>query len=152
MADTELFSLTVSARPDALDATAAANRKIIYDLYHETKGAGIFDLLAEDVVFRQSPSLPYGGEFHGIAAAQEAFGRVVGAWSSLNVEVEELVAAGDLVIAYIQMKAVGKATGLTYEGPTAELFRLRDGKIVEWRPVYWDTHAVRMVCGLSGEG
>jgi ketosteroid isomerase-like protein len=27
------------------------------------------------------------------------------------------------------------------------VFRLRDGKIVEWRPIYWDTHAVREACG-----
>jgi uncharacterized protein len=145
------FGLTFKAREGALDETAIRNRKIIYDLYAETNGAGIFDLLADDVVFRQAPSLPYGAELHGIEAAKEGFANVIGAWASLQVEVEELVAAGDLVIAYMMLEGVGKATGKSYSGPTAEVFRMRDGKIIEWRPLYWDTHAVRLACG-PGEG
>ena len=57
-------------------------------------------------------------------------------WSPLVVQIQELTAGGDLVIAYLLMTATGKRTGTTFSFPVAEMFRFRDGRVVEWRPIY----------------
>ena len=131
---------------------AARNRRAIEAAYRAMiagdQGA-LFALLAVDVEFHEASSLPYGGSFSGLEGARAGVVGMFSAWSHLRVEIEELVAGGDLVIVYLWMRATARATGEVYEGPTAELFRFKDGKISEWRPIYWDTHRVRQVCALS---
>jgi len=56
-------------------------------------------------------------------------------------EIEEFLCAGDPMIAYMVFTGVSRASGQTYTGPCAELFRFANGKITEWRPIYWDTQA-----------
>jgi ketosteroid isomerase-like protein len=132
--------------------TAARNRQALEHAYRVMLSgdmSALFALLAPDVQFHEAPSLPYGVSLTGSEAAKQGVAGMFSAWSELHIEIEELVAGGDLVIAYIQMRAVSRASGEVYEGPVAEVFRFRDGKIVEWRPIYWDTHRVRQVCRIS---
>ena len=39
------------------------------------------------------------------------------------------------MIAYMVFTGVSRASGQTYSGPCAELFRFANGKITEWRPM-----------------
>ena len=134
---------------DGLDEVARSNREALIN-YYRARQAGDPDAFARlvdpDLHFIQSPGLPYGGEARGAEATQALMTRMFGTWSALRVEVQEVTASGDLVIAYVMLTATARATGKSYTGPTAELFRFRDGKVVEWRPIYWDTHAVREAC------
>jgi ketosteroid isomerase-like protein len=131
---------------------AASNRRAIEDAYRAMltgNPAALFTLLAADVKFHEAPSLPYGGSWSGPEGASAGVAAMFGAWSHLRIEIEEFVAAGDIVIVYMWMRATARASGEVYEGPTAEVFRFKGGKITEWRPIYWDTHRVRQVCGIS---
>lgn len=151
--DSSRFELVI--RPTAGNAspeTATRNRESLERAYHVMLSgdmSALFALLAPNVQFHEAPSLPYGGSLNGIEAAQTGVGGMFAAWSELHVEIEEFVAGGDIVIAYIQMRAVSRASGEVYEGPVAEVFRFENGKITEWRPIYWDTHRVRQVCRIA---
>lgn len=143
---------TGGVRDDALDDTARRNRQSLLDAYRDIeKGdqTAFLALLADDIHFHQAPSLPYPLSTSNREDTLAGFGQVIAAWSKMNVRVEELVAAGDLVIAYMTVSATAAPTGKPYGGPCAELFRFRDGKVVEWRPLYWDTHAVRIAFDLA---
>jgi uncharacterized protein len=132
--------------------TAARNRQAVADAYRAMlagDSTAIFALMAPNVQFHESPSLPYGGTHHGPDGAQAGVAGMFRAWSHLHVEIEEFVAGGNLVIAYIFMRGVARASGELYEGPVAEMFRFSNDQIVEWRPIYWDTHRVRQVCRLD---
>lgn len=137
--------------PDGPDE-GAANRKILHDAYI-AMGAGdgeaLFRLLDDEVVFSEAASLPYGVSGKGIEAARQGVAGMFGAWTHLHTEFTHFAASHDLVIAYLHMTATSRATGQVYKGPAAEVFRFRDGKIIEWHPIYWDTHDVRKVCGVD---
>jgi ketosteroid isomerase-like protein len=145
--------LTLNIREDGgLNETARANRELLAKAYREMAagdGDAIMRLLDPEVFFTEAPSLPYGCEARGIAEVRKAITGIHAAWRDLRAEILEYLAAGDLVIAYMVITGISEATGREYKGPLAELFRFRNGKVVEWRPLYWDTHEVHGVCGLA---
>jgi ketosteroid isomerase-like protein len=132
--------------------TTHKNRAIIEKAYADTLNGhdtALWDLLDPDVEFYEADSLPYGGHVKGAKAAIAGVQKMLDTWSEQKVEIFEYAAAGDIVIAYIRMTATSRATGKVYQGMTAELFRFKDSKVIEWRVIYWDTHRVREVCGLT---
>jgi uncharacterized protein len=104
-------------------------------------------VFADDVELHEADSLPYGGVYKGIEAFKKGIGIMFDAWSDLEFHIEQFTAGGDLVIIYMQLRATGKTTGKTFSFPVAEVWRFRDGKVVEMRPIYWDTHRARECFG-----
>lgn len=151
-ADTQSTSRVILNAPeDGRFALAERNRNAVYEAYRAVEQGDmtkLVALLSPDVEFHEAPSLPYAISTKGIEATLAGVGGMFDHWSDLTAEIEELVATGDLVICYLLMTATSRATGKVYSGMTAETFRFRDGKIIEWRPIYWDTHEVRVVSGL----
>lgn len=144
------FSLTLKAGSnDDISDIARDNRRTLIRAY-EAQLAGDLDswwsIFDPDVEFHEAESLPYGCSLKGLAAAQRGMAGMFAAWTHVDVEFEQFTAAGDLVIAYLRMRATSRKSGKVYDAPTAELFRFRNGKVIEWRPIYWDTHLVRDVC------
>ncbi|MET0547611.1 MAG: nuclear transport factor 2 family protein [Caulobacterales bacterium] len=152
MTDTPPFQLSISTASPGLDATAVKNRQAVVDAYKAIEAGdpnALNALLDPNIVFIEADSLPYGGTFHGIEGAQAGVAGMFGAWSHLKVEIEDILASGDMTLAYLMMTSTSRATGKVYKGHTAEMFRFKNGKIIEWRPIYWDTHAARIACGLD---
>jgi ketosteroid isomerase-like protein len=150
---TPTFELILNTANHAeLSTVAESNRRAIEAAYQSMlagNDSALFDLSADDVTFFEAPSLPYGCVNKGREGARSGVAGMLGAWSTLHVEIEAIAASSDLVVVYLSMRAKSRATGETYEGPAAEIFRFANGKIIEWRPIYWDTHRVREVCGLE---
>jgi ketosteroid isomerase-like protein len=125
---------------------AQRNRQLLLQAYQGIERGDQSDFLAllhPSVKLHEAESLPYGGTAQGLEQTLAVFGAVMAAWSRNHVTVEEITAAGDLVIAYMHMSSTAAKTGKSYEGACAEVFRFSAGKVVEWRPLYWDTHAAR---------
>ena len=127
--------------------TALQNRALIAGIY-ERMAAGnasaLIDSLDPDVRFYQASSLPFGGEARGIDATIKCVEAMLSYWREVECRFQEYLVAGDWVIALVHMRAVTPA-GEIFEGPVTELFRLKASRIVEWRPIWWDTHQVRML-------
>lgn len=126
---------------DAFDETAQANRKALSDAL-EAMAAGDADalwaLFDPDVTFYEASCLPYGGAHRGLEATQKAFGKLAASFSRMNSEFEALLASRDIVILYQHIEFEAATTGRTGGFPVAELFRFRDGKVIEWRAHYFD--------------
>jgi len=150
--DGAAFELVISAfADDAHDDRARANRDLIAMAYQEMlvgNNDALFDLLDPSVEFHEAASLPYGVDCKGIDQTKFGVAGMFSLWSKLHIEILEYAYVNDIVIVYLIMTAHSRATGEVYSGNTAELFRMRDGRIIEWRPIYWDTHKVLEVCGL----
>ena len=111
--------------------------------------APIAATLDPECVLHQPTSLPYGGEWRGPAgfeAWMEAFGRQ---WAALEVSRPEFYPSGDVVVVRSHVHAKARATGQAIDWPLLQLFRIRDGKILELRPFHWDTAAMLPALGLS---
>jgi len=148
----DVFELIITAPENFEISTAQRNRKILFDAYAAIQMGdqnALFECCAPDIVFYEAESLPYGGVKHGIDGVREGLLGAFSAWSHVRCDFQEFTAAGDIVIAYMQVALTARTTGEVYKGPTAEMFRFRDGKITEWRVIYWDTHRVRQVFGLT---
>jgi ketosteroid isomerase-like protein len=149
--DSKYFlKMEVDSNSDIGEA-AARNRVAVIKAY-EAQYTGDWDtwwnLFDPDVEFQEAASLPYGTSVKGIEAAKQGVAGLFATWKELDMTIHEFVAGGDIVIAYLRLKATSRKTGKVYEGDTAEFFRFRGGKVVEWKAIYWDTHRVREVCGL----
>ena len=119
----------------------ARNRQTVLALYKATgKGdwAKAASLMTEDILIREAPTLPFAGEYRGVAAMRELFARVRST-GVVGVDMHQATAGGDWVVVLLD---------LLYEGdppvraPLAEAFRLENGKVCEIVPYYFDSSVV----------
>ena len=112
-------------------AAYAASAKGDWDKFF----AGVTD----ETEFHEAPSLPYAGTYRGKADIMRGTKQVFGAWEDFSYQIMQYTAGGDLVVAHIMISGIGRKTGKSFSMPIMEMWRLRDGKVVELRPFYWDT-------------
>jgi hypothetical protein len=115
---------------DALDALAVGNVDAFWSIFDEA------------VVFHEAPGLPYGGVHKGLAATKQAFVRMSQVYSHMRAELEAVLASREIAVLYQTIAFRVRENGNTGSLPVAELFRFRDGKVVEWRALYFDSNMV----------
>jgi ketosteroid isomerase-like protein len=134
-----------------LTEEAGHNRELVVKAY-EARLTGdaqaLLRLLDPKIEFHLPKSLPYGGAYSGPDGVIKGIERLFAFWGQLEIDFEDFLAAGDLVIGYFHVKGAA-ATGKTYANPGCVLFRFKDGKIVEWRTFEADTHLIRELCAVS---
>ncbi|SCW70195.1 hypothetical protein SAMN02927924_02267 [Sphingobium faniae] len=89
--------------------------------------------------------LPYGGPFEGKEGLIKGMFATVKAWDNRTMEIEDMLANENMVVAVATFVGTGKPTGIHVRFPFHAVWRFRDGKLVSLQPVYGDTHLVREV-------
>jgi len=123
------------------DEKTERNRTILLsalDLLAAGDADSFWENFDPEVVFHEPSSLPYGGAHRGIEATQQAVARMSGAYAQLHTAFEEILFARDVALAYQTITYRIKGNGKTGTMPVAELYRFRDGKVIEWRALYSD--------------
>jgi ketosteroid isomerase-like protein len=126
-------------------AVSARNQKAVMDALDAVKN-GDFELFwalfDPEVVFHEAPCLPYGGSFVGFEAAKKAYLNLSSHYAKMNTVVKAVLAGHDYVIIYqtiaFEVAANGNKGGL----PVSEMLRFRNGKVIEWRALYFDAAMV----------
>lgn len=129
---------------------AAQNVEIIervYDAYASRDVEGLLASLHEDFEIRASEPLPWGGSFKGRDGMMEFIKRISTHVESV-VEVDEMVEAGDHVIAIGRSAGKVNATGEPYAVRLIDVCELRDGRILSIH-IYLDTPAMLEALGQS---
>lgn len=103
------------------------------------------EVFAPDVTIRQSPELPWGGDYEGIDGAFTFFLTLVEHIES-QVTTESLFAAGDHVVQTGRTRGTVRANGASFDIPEVHVWELRDGKVVRYQ-VYIDTPAMLEALG-----
>lgn len=103
-------------------------------------------LLHPDIVFGQTPALPWGGEYRGLAGVQEFFGKLYGSIQS-TVEMTEFIDAAESVVAIGWTRGTVNGSGAPFDIRIAHVLTLEGGKIVSFRP-YINTPG--MLAALAG--
>lgn len=128
------------------DENAAALRRA-YQEWNATKGASAgawLDLMADDVVMRSVSDGGGGMDFTrkstGKAEAERYFAGLAADWEMVHFTADEFIAAGDRVVVLSRVAFRFRATGKVASSPKADVFRFRDGKVVEFFE-FFDTAA-----------
>lgn len=103
----------------------------------------VLSLVAEDIVVHEAPSLPYPGDHRGhegFLKLADAFNRVWEIRSPLDLTF--LDAGESRVVVLVAFDVVARATGRPLRLELAEIYTVRDGKIVDLDIYYRDTAAI----------
>jgi uncharacterized protein len=120
-----------------------ADHLAIVQAIYAAAGVGDWDgveaHLSDDFMISEAEGLPYAGVWHGKRALRDLYGHVMGFWENPSVEIKEITVGTEHVIGLLQLSGTSKRTGKSFSMPVLEIFRLAGGKVVEIKPVYWDT-------------
>lgn len=146
-----LAPTTVAASPEAQaallaspDPVLAADKRVVYDMYREVLQAGRVDripLYFGDVYFQHNPNVPFGTE--ALANFVKGSRPVREVQPIITLPLVAMVAEGDFVMVNF-VRPEMDADGKPYTTTWFDLYRLKDGKIIEhWDPALKSAAALK---------
>jgi ketosteroid isomerase-like protein len=139
--------------PSTTDSTAVLTGMYAAEAHYLAAGgpgAASFDLLAPffapDVELHQAQALPYGGTWRGHHGLAQFFLRMGQVWEAFHMTEQEFLATGETAVVLTQVRARARATGRELAFPVLQAITVKDGRITEVRPFYWDTRAIADAC------
>ncbi|TAK99294.1 MAG: nuclear transport factor 2 family protein [Rhodospirillaceae bacterium] len=123
--------------------------RLVDDLYAAT-GAGDFDaaekMLADDLVITEADNLPMAGVYKGRTALRELYTKVMGMMDVAALRRVQTTTGGDYAITILSFEFKDKSLSPAH---LCELFHIRDGKIFEIRPYYFDPTPIIAACNAK---
>jgi len=109
--------------------------------------AGMGALMHPEFYVEQAASLPYGGVHRGLAGWLALQRTRIATWKDEVAELVSLIGdpEGDEFGMMARLRGRTPKAGKQFDMQVFELVRFQDGKIIEIRPFYWDTHALVML-------
>jgi ketosteroid isomerase-like protein len=89
-----------------------------------------------------------GTTYKGPDAIAEAFRDFDESWEELRYDIEDILVAGDRVVAITRLRGRGRQSGVSIDQAVALMFNVRDGKAASMRS-YSDVDAALEAAGLS---
>jgi ketosteroid isomerase-like protein len=77
-------------------------------------------------------SWPGSPPFRGKEGVLDFFRRFVGTWDECEVQFEEFIDCGDVVIAIVHDRGIGKGSGAEVTRRFAQVWTMKDGRAVAW--------------------
>ena len=139
------FTLILRYRRAAYAGDGESNRqKLLAALDAQLSGdlSSLTSLFHSKIVFHEAECLPYGGTHHGVEATIAAVNQMFDCYDRMHVEVEDVLAHGELVIVYAHVEFRVRKNGRTGKFSACETYRFDAGKIIEWRVHYFDSRLV----------
>ncbi len=133
------------------DETAAHNRQLLTGALDQIEAGNFeafWDIYDPDVTFYEASCVPYGGTHRGLEATKAAYAHMASTFSEMKAVMEAVLASRDLCILYQTITFRTKEAGVAASFPVCEVFRFRDGKVIEWRACYFD--ACLMAKAING--
>jgi ketosteroid isomerase-like protein len=121
----------------------------IYDGFAAGDVAAVLGAMSPDIVWNEAENFPYadGNPYVGPqAVAEGVFARCIGEWDGFAVTVEEILDAGDTIVALGRYGGSYKSTGKAMNPQLAHVWRVADGKAVAFQQ-YVDTLQVARATG-----
>ncbi|MBW8785424.1 MAG: nuclear transport factor 2 family protein [Novosphingobium sp.] len=119
----------------------------IYDAFARGDVGAVLGSMSDDIVWNDAENYPYadGNPYVGPAAiAQGVFARCATEWDGFAVAIDEILDAGDRIVALGHYLGTYKATGKAQRTQLAHVWSLRHGKAVAFQQ-YADTLQVAKV-------
>ncbi|QFG23649.1 nuclear transport factor 2 family protein [Actinomadura sp. WMMB 499] len=107
--------------------------------------------LDPDVVLHQAPGLPFTGTgtWRGRDGMERFLARFSEVWESMEFLDQEHWGGNDTLVVHNRVRFRSRATGREIETLIVQLITLRDGRMLECRPFYWNPAAITETCDHS---
>ena len=123
----------------------------IYDAAAQHDDVTPFEIYAEDIVWDVSnarrAALALKPVYHGHEGVRQYWRENVSVFGEVDFEVEELIDAGDQVLAVIREREVGRASGVPVETTHLVVYTLTGGKVIQMQ-VFDDRQQALEAVGL----
>ena len=139
---------------EQLSAANASPKQVLLNFYEaeanymkafEETGSASFDEMQKtmdsEIVLHQSPDLPFGGEYVGYKRYEEWAKAMASIFDKLEVKEREFFEHGEKVIVFCRFVTRSRVNGSVQDLPMAQIVTVRKGKIVDFRPFYWNVPA-----------
>jgi|SRR5579871_1352110 len=94
----------------------------------------VLGAMAADIEWHEAEGMPYGGVYRGgEAVVQNVFRPIMEDVLDFAVTAEEFIASGDAVAAVVRYTGTGTATGKKLDLPVVHVWKVRNGKIQQFR-------------------
>jgi ketosteroid isomerase-like protein len=107
----------------------------IYDAAARRDDVIPFEVYAEDIIWDISNSrralLAMKPAYHGHDGVRQYWRENISVFGEVDFEVEELIDAGDQVLAVIREREVGRASGVPVEATHLAVYTLSGGKVIQ---------------------
>jgi ketosteroid isomerase-like protein len=101
-----------------------------------------------EIVLMQPPEVPDGTTMHGHAGVMEAIAAWPEQWDDFEIEIGQIIDAGNRVAVRTHQRARGRGSGVAVEDDIWFVAGFRNGKVVEWRMFGAESQALE-AAGLS---
>jgi ketosteroid isomerase-like protein len=119
-----------------------------FDAYSRGDMELVLSVMDPEIVVTQPPEVPDGTTLHGHAGVMEAIAAWPEQWDDYQIEIAEIIDAGDHVAIRTHQRGRGKGSGAQVEAEIWFVVRFRSSKIAEWRMFGAEGDALEAV-GLS---
>lgn len=120
----------------------------LYDAFDAGDVAGVLGRMSPEIVWMEAESFPYadGNPYVGPEAVLNGvFARCIGEWDGFGVEVDEILDAGDTVVALGRYVGTYKATGRPQRTQLVHVWRIADGRIIGFQQHADTLHVARVI-------
>lgn len=127
------------------------NLECIQRIYRDFAAGNIEAVLASmspDIVWREANNFPYADRSPYVgpqAVLEGVFVRCATEWDGFSVEVDELLDAGDTIVALGRYRGGYKATGRAQETQIAHVWRIKNGRVVAFQQHADTLHVARVI-------
>jgi ketosteroid isomerase-like protein len=119
-----------------------------YEAWNRGDVEGVLALLDPEIEWRGYTHIPESGSLAGRDQVQAWLERFLEAWEELEIELTDLIDAGDRVVALVRFRALGRGSGAQVEGGVdAHVWTVRDGNIAAVK-LYQGTREALEAVGL----
>jgi ketosteroid isomerase-like protein len=122
----------------------------IYDAFTAGDVAGVLGRMSPDIVWSEAENFPYADRNPYVgpqAVAEGVFARCISEWDGFGVEIEEILDAGDTVVALGRYVGKYKSTGKPMRAQMVHVWRIKGGKAARFQQ-YADTAQVLRVMAV----
>jgi uncharacterized protein len=149
-----LIRSVLSATSNSENDMSKTNVDLIRGLYNAFAAGdivGVLGPMSPDIVWNEAENFPYadGNPYIGPEAVTNGvFARCIGEWDAFAVKVEEILDAGDTIVALVRYGGTYKASGRAQNTQAVHVWRIAGGQVVRFQQ-YADTLQVARVTGAS---
>ena len=119
-----------------------------FDAYFRGDMESVLRLMDPEIVVMQPPEVPDGTTLHGHAGVMEAIAAWPEQWDDYQLEIVQIVDAGDHVAVRTHQRGRGKGSGVEVEDEIWFVLGFRDERIAEWR-MFADERDALEAAGIS---